>query len=742
MRGAARIFAALAVLLAIVVAAAVIVLQSGWFHEYVRKRIVAELQRATGARVELGSFTFRLETLTARVAPLTLHGGEDPREAPLLRADSVSLGFRVISVLERKIDLNSLVVEKPRVHVLTYPDGSTNVPAPLLTGQKNWAEDLIDFAVRRYRISDGLFEYDNRKIPLSARGEGLQLRMQYDRKTPAYRAELNARAIRLTSQQFWPPDATLSAQFTVERSRLAFSRLTLATHESRADFAGQIQDLRRPRGSFQVKARAALREWVAMLKLPLEPAGSADFNGRLSLDFANGFRFALIGRANAQGLGYAKGRLKLDGVNVAADIAAAPDRLSFDNAQASALGAAFSGSALLDHWSTLRAEGAVKNLSVRQAAQLFTSRPAPWNGTAAGDFSASATLGKSDAAARVDLTISPLPGAAPFMGRVNGFYNQSTGELSLESLHLATASSRLDAAGTLNKSIQVRFQSANLDDVLPALAILDPHAPNELPLKLHNGIAEAFGTVTGRLDNPRFQGQASVANGAFKGHAFDKFAATLTAGRGTIAASHFTLTRGMTEIAGSASVDERNRSFQDASIAGQATIQNADLHELARKAGVAVEVSGLASAAARVAGFVKAPEADIALDVQKPSAFGERLDRLRANLRWTPSGVGVTGGEAEDGPGKLRFSGDYRLSGADWKSGDAQIQIAAQNLPASRLDALSRLAPRLDGRLSADFKGQLHIANGAAFLRSADGNFSAQAVTLDGRSEERRVGKE
>jgi translocation and assembly module TamB len=721
------------VLLAIAITAAIVVLQSGWFHEYVRKRIVAELERATGSRVELGSFTFRVETLTARVAPLVLHGKEDPNQAPLLRADSVSLGLRIISVLERKIDLASLIVEKPQVHVVIFPDGSTNLPAPLLSGERSWAEDLIHLAVRRYEIKNGLLEYDDRKIPLAMHGEGLELRMRYDRRTPAYQAELSSRGVRVSSGQLAPIDGGLSAQFTVERSRVRLSRLTLATQQSRADLSGEILDLRRPRGSFDVKARAAVREWATMLKLPLEPAGSAEFNGRVSIDFADKFRFTLNGRMNARGLGYSKDRVKLQGVDSSGDVTASLDQLSLKNLRASALGATFTGSATLDHWSALRVDGMVKDLTVAQAAKFVTDRAMPWNGIAAGDISATTTLGKADTKAQVNLTISPAPGGAPLMGRVNGGYNQATGELSLESLSLATAASRLDAAGTLNKSIQVRFQSTNLDDVLPALAILDPQAPKELPLKLKNGVAEASGTVTGHLDDPQFQGLASVTNAAFEGHVFDKFTATLTASKNAISASRFTLTRGMTEIAGNANIAARNGSFDDAAIGGQATIRNADLHELAQEAGATVQVSGMASATARVAGSVKAPEAEITLDVQKPSAFGEQLDRLRANVRATQSSIDISGGEAEDGPGRLHFSGNYRRSGNDWKSGEAQVQIAAQNLPAKRVDALSRLAPRLDGRLSADVKGQLQIGNGAASLRSADGSVSAQAVTLDGQ---------
>jgi len=63
-------------------------------------------------------------------AALVLHGKEDPKETPLLRADSVTVGFRILSALGQKWDLASLQVVHPLVRIIFYPDGSTNLPSP------------------------------------------------------------------------------------------------------------------------------------------------------------------------------------------------------------------------------------------------------------------------------------------------------------------------------------------------------------------------------------------------------------------------------------------------------------------------------------------------------------------------------------------------------------------------------------------------------------------------------------
>src|SRR5258708_4583965 len=105
--------------------AASLVFQSGWFQERVRERIVRELEKASGGRVELGNFSFDWRTLEATVAPLILHGTESAAEPPLVRIEKISIGLRVISALERRVDLSSLRLDRPSVYLAVYPNGRT-----------------------------------------------------------------------------------------------------------------------------------------------------------------------------------------------------------------------------------------------------------------------------------------------------------------------------------------------------------------------------------------------------------------------------------------------------------------------------------------------------------------------------------------------------------------------------------------------------------------------------------------
>ena len=162
-RIAVRVVVALAILTAACILAGVVVLRSGWFQEKIRERIITEIEHTTGARVEMGVFRFDEEHMTATVSPLVVHGTEPAGEAPLIRADSVTVGLRIISLVERKVDLGLLRLERPTVRVAFYPDGSNNVPQP--RRPVTWTEDLLNLQVRRYEIVDGVLDWDDRILP-------------------------------------------------------------------------------------------------------------------------------------------------------------------------------------------------------------------------------------------------------------------------------------------------------------------------------------------------------------------------------------------------------------------------------------------------------------------------------------------------------------------------------------------------------------------------------------------------
>ena len=118
---AAAGFVGLLIVLAI---AGILVAQSDWLREKVRRRIVAELENDTGGRVEIGAFRFYWKTLTADVDKIVIHGTEPAGDPPLLRADRVQVELSITSLLNLTSGINiaSLGVQRPNAHLIVYPE--------------------------------------------------------------------------------------------------------------------------------------------------------------------------------------------------------------------------------------------------------------------------------------------------------------------------------------------------------------------------------------------------------------------------------------------------------------------------------------------------------------------------------------------------------------------------------------------------------------------------------------------
>jgi translocation and assembly module TamB len=724
--------AALAVVLALAFITGVLIVRSDRFHQYVQRRIVEEAERATGARVELGGFSFDTKNLTAEVHGFILHGKESASEPPLASVGSATLGLRIISVLEKKVDLAFLRVEKPQAYFVVYPDGSTNFPGPRERPGKLWSEELLNLKVGSYEINDGLVEYDGRRIPLHLRGEHLRARMTYEAATPSYRGDVSSDGLQVTAEGYGPITTSMSAEFVIEKSRIGLPRVHVATKESSADLSGTLGDPAAPHGTFAMKANASVREAVRIFQLPLEPTGSASFDGQATVAFAEPFTSSLRGRVIARGLGFKQDRLKIEDAEVRGDLQVNQDQVTLEKMTVNALGANVAGQANLDHGRQFHVDGTINGLDLRRAVGILTDRPVAWGGTLAGDFSADATVGQRVTVARANLGIAPMAGAAPVDGHLDVVYDQAAGTVALGSSSFATPATRVEVAGTLGKTLQVRLRSTDLNDLLPALAMAQENPPTETPLKLRNGSATADGSVTGSIDDPRFAGQVTVSNGEVQGYGFDRFNGEIEATRREISGTRLEMSRGAMTLTGSARAAAREGSFEDPLITASLDVRNASVGDLLKEAGSTVAVTGTGSATVRVAGTARRPEIDATLDIQKPAGFGEQIDRLRANARYTPGQLDIAQGIADDGSSQVQFSGSYRHPEGNLKSGDVSFEVSGQNVTASRVERVAAMTHPVDGQVSGRVHGTGRVANGSFELTAATADVNAQRITVDG----------
>ena len=105
------------------------------------------------------------------------------------------------------------------------------------------------------------------------------------RRRLPYRGDVSTDSLQVRAEGYGPIPTSMNATFAIEKSRIVLPKVHVATKESYADLSGTLDDPRSPHGTFSMKATASVREAVSIFNLPIEPAGSATFDGQVNVAF-------------------------------------------------------------------------------------------------------------------------------------------------------------------------------------------------------------------------------------------------------------------------------------------------------------------------------------------------------------------------------------------------------------------------------------------------------------------------
>lgn len=156
--------AGFAILICLLVAALAIWMNSDRFSSMVRSRLETEITRATGARTEIGAFHWSLRHLEADADNIVLHGNEPAGEAPYASIAHLHVGVSILGFLSPHIHLRSLIIEQPHIHLIVYPDQTTNAPRPPAPAKhsKSGLDTFFNLKANRIAVENGVFDFDNR----------------------------------------------------------------------------------------------------------------------------------------------------------------------------------------------------------------------------------------------------------------------------------------------------------------------------------------------------------------------------------------------------------------------------------------------------------------------------------------------------------------------------------------------------------------------------------------------------
>jgi translocation and assembly module TamB len=645
------------------------------FQQAVRRRVVAALEKVTGGRAEIGqlhSIPFRLRV---DVRDLIIHGREAADQAPYLRIDRLQAEVKIISILSTEIGLHSLVLEHPVVHIIVYPDGSTNQPAPAVSRSpgKNTTEELFSLSVSHIEVQHGELLWEEKRIPLELDARDIALMLRYSFLRRQYQTSLVVGSARTRFRQYAPFTWRAEASLVLARDHADVSVLNVASGKSEIHFSGHLQDFRNPQVSGDYHGALDLAELAALVRQKEVRKGTARIEGKGSWNLRD---FSIQGTLLAKDIEWSNGRLKTQNGSVGAAFSVTSERLHVSSIKASLFGGELQGEADVTNWqaspqphplpSRPRMAGQVSNTgpqrgSVRLLLAGFPLAPAitvvstskvpldqlNLSGFASGNLEMLWVGPIRSAETRVNLNIvppkQPAPGQLAVRGQVAGVYRGSRDELQLDQFHLNTPASEITASGNLSStsSLKVAATSHDMKEWAPLLQAA--YGSGDLPFTIH-GWANFNGLVTGRLSFMQVNGNLEVydfetalpANDHRPSQMihWDALTATVQYSSKNFSARNGTLIHGRTTVRFDASSTMVAGVSQASSpIALRLDLRNADVAEIAHLAGSSRPLAGVADLTFNASGTRAQPHGEGRIEIRDATIYGAPVPFVRSDLR-------------------------------------------------------------------------------------------------------------
>ena len=278
-------------------------MSSAQFENIARKRLIAQLEKATGGRVEVATFHWRLLDLEAEATGLVIHGTEARSEAPYVRIDRLRASVSLLGFWSPNVQLRDLEIEQPAVHLIVFHDGSTNQPHPR-TPPATFTQNLTSFfnlQAGHVAVEQGTLDYDNRaasfdaqnrRLPLDFQANDFSVLLSYAPATmsgpEAYRVQAGASDLSLVrgfpniklKSPIPPVHGYFQASLDLNRTAATLNSLRLVARGADGsshtlDFTGKIEDFTHPCWQARILGDLDMRLLDPVTGYPSAPQGIA-----------------------------------------------------------------------------------------------------------------------------------------------------------------------------------------------------------------------------------------------------------------------------------------------------------------------------------------------------------------------------------------------------------------------------------------------------------------------------------
>lgn len=338
-----------AILSAVAILGGYFLASSSSFENFVRRRVVAKLETATGGRVEIAGFHWHLLDLDAEASGLVIHGREARGEAPYAQVEHMHVRISVLGFFSPRIKLRDLEIIHPSFHLIVYPDGSTNQPQPRrqTRSSESGLDKLFDLQAGHLAIEQGTLDYENRAASFDFQNRYLRIDLAANdvsallayvpaagANPESYRIEAGARDLRLTRGDAAHPLAQPTEGFlqatldlTHNAAFLRSLRLTARSKdgsENTLTVSGSLTNFARPHWQAMTEGTLDMRLLEPVTGYPNSPEGLARLD--LAAEGSEG-EFRIDGAVHVDGGSYVGSGVDARGVGLDAHIHADPQQL-------------------------------------------------------------------------------------------------------------------------------------------------------------------------------------------------------------------------------------------------------------------------------------------------------------------------------------------------------------------------------------------------------------------------------
>src|SRR5260370_233589 len=239
----------LAAVLIVCVIAAIAVVRTDWFRDFVKQKIITATEEGTGGKVEIQTFSFEWSHLRAIVTGFVIHGREPAGASPIVRASRIELDLHLFSGLKRTLDIAYLGIDRPEVNISVSADGLTNIPTPTQksTSNKTALETVVDLAVGHFELTNGALAFNSSKQPLDVRGNNLRAALAYNMLKQGYQGRVSLEPLYVISGRNTPVKFTIALPVELFRDRIDLREATIATDASRILINASLENMRDPK---------------------------------------------------------------------------------------------------------------------------------------------------------------------------------------------------------------------------------------------------------------------------------------------------------------------------------------------------------------------------------------------------------------------------------------------------------------------------------------------------------------